>query len=422
VPLLPVIVLAGLAAAEIQDPSPAPAHHHGPAALGDYPSARDASGTSWQPEAVGMEGWHFNAGAWSLMVHGFATAVFAAESSPRGERDFYSTNMAMAMGSRPLGRLSLGLRAMLSLEPTMGPRGYPLLLQTGETADGRTNLFDRQHPHDAFMELSAALALPLGAARSVFVYFGLPGEPAFGPPVFMHRASGSDFPDAPLGHHWIDATHVSFGVATVGVVAGRFKLDASAFNGREPDEHRWDIERPRFSSFAARLTANPTPSLSVQASAAHLVEPEPLHPGEDTTRLSVSAAFSRRGWSTTAVWGCNRHSREPSPSRFPRYGPRRTTDAWLLESARRLGRAHTVFARAEQVDKAELFPISDPFHVRVFPIGKVEAGYAWDALPRGHLVPGLGLAGALHFVPRFLEPDYARRPASLRVFARLMLR
>ncbi len=108
--------------------------------------------------------------------------------------------------------------------------------------------------------------------------------------------------------------------------------------------------------------------------------------------------------------------------RFPRYGPRRTTDAWLLESAVRLGRAHTVFGRAEQADKDELYPVNDPFHSRVFPVGKVEAGYVWDVLPRAHWVPGLGLAGGIHFLPRFLEPDYGRRPLSLLVFARLKLR
>jgi hypothetical protein len=78
--------------------------------------------------------------------------------------------------------------------------------------------------------------------------------------------------------------------------------------------------------------------------------------------------------------------------------------------------------RAEQADKDELFPVNDPFHARVFPVGKVEAGCVWDVLPRGHLVPGLGLAGAVHFLPEFLEPDYGRRPLSLLLFARLKVR
>jgi hypothetical protein len=56
----------------------------------------------------------------------------------------------------------LGFRAMLSAEPlTIEREGYPLLLQTGETADGRTPLIDRQHPHDLFMELAAIYSLPV---------------------------------------------------------------------------------------------------------------------------------------------------------------------------------------------------------------------------------------------------------------------
>ena len=103
---------------------------------------------------------------------------------------------------------------MFSLDPTMGKDGYPLLFQTGETANGITPLIDRQHPHDFLMELAAVYSHPLNAATSVFLYAGYPGEPALGPPTFMHRFSGMDNPDAPLGHHWLDATHITFGVLT----------------------------------------------------------------------------------------------------------------------------------------------------------------------------------------------------------------
>jgi len=46
------------------------------------------------------------------------------------------------------GDALFGFRVMGSIEPVMGRSGYPLLLQTGETADGTTPLLDRQHPHD----------------------------------------------------------------------------------------------------------------------------------------------------------------------------------------------------------------------------------------------------------------------------------
>ena len=44
------------------------------------------------------------------------------------------------------------------------------------------------------MELSATYAHEFGQARSAFIYAGLPGEPAFGPPAFMHRPATMDEP------------------------------------------------------------------------------------------------------------------------------------------------------------------------------------------------------------------------------------
>src|SRR5215218_11181510 len=121
--------------------------------------------------------------------------------------------MVMGMAQRQVGDGTLGFRAMLSPDPFMGASGYPLFLATGETANGVTPLVDRQHPHDLPMELAATYSVPVGAKDSVFVYAGLPGEPALGPATFMHRFSGMDNPEAPLGHHWLDSTHVTFGVA-----------------------------------------------------------------------------------------------------------------------------------------------------------------------------------------------------------------
>ena len=177
---------------------------------------------------------------------------------------------------------------MLSPDPAMGKRGYPLLLASGETADGVTGLVDRQHPHDLFMELSASYSHPIGEGSSAFLYAGLPGEPAFGPPAFMHRLSIMDSPEAPISHHWLDSTHVSFGVVTAGLVVDGFKLEASRFNGREPDQHRWDIETGPLDSTSLRLSWNPTPNLALQASWAHLASPEQLAPGENRSEEQTS--------------------------------------------------------------------------------------------------------------------------------------
>src|SRR4029079_13369360 len=159
--------------------------HEMAALYGPYGMTRESSGTAWQPDSAPHQGYHFNAGPWQLMLHGMASLVYDDQGGPRGDEEVFSSNMLMLMGSRPAGPGRLGVRASLSAEPwTIGKGGYPLLLQTGETADGVTPLVDRQHPHDLFMELAATYSLPLSAGSSVFLYAGLPGEPALGPPAF----------------------------------------------------------------------------------------------------------------------------------------------------------------------------------------------------------------------------------------------
>jgi hypothetical protein len=383
--------------------------------LGPHPMSREASGTSWQPDSSPMEGIHWMRGAWMGMLHGFADVVYDHQGGPRGDDDVFGPTMLMVMAERPAAHGTLGLRAMLSIDPaTVGKRGYPLLLQTGETADGHTPLIDRQHPHDLFMELAAVYSHPLGKRGSVFGYVGLPGEPALGPPTFMHRFSGMELPEAPIGHHWLDSTHITFGVATAGVTWGRWKVEASAFNGSEPDQNRWDIEAPRFNSGSGRVTFNPSANWSLQASYGHLSEPEQLEPGIDVNRTTASATYNRpRGggsnWQSTLAWGHN--AKDP--------GDR--TNAVLLESTLRTGR-HTFFGRGETAQKDELFESGAHAH-EAFDVGKVSVGYICDVVRSGHLALGVGGLGSLHFVPAEIEHDYGRRtPRSFMLFVRGELR
>jgi hypothetical protein len=402
-------------------------HPHGhPGLLGPQAATREASGTSWQPEAAPMEGLHLSRGAWTIMVHGFAHGVYGGHGGLRGEDEAYFTHMVMAMASHPAAGGTLGLRAMLSLEPALGPRGYPLLFQSGETADGVEHLFDRQHPHDLAMELALTWSRPVGAGSSVFAYLALPGEPALGPPAFVHRPSAADIPTAPLSHHWLDSTHITHGVATLGLTAGRFKLDASAFRGRESDQHRWNVESPRLDSFSARVTFNPSPAWSLQASGAWIEEPELLHPGLDVKRVTVSAARSARlgpgRLESLLAVGRNVRSRLLSTSSFTTYPPTRTQDAVLLESALRWPAGHAVSARVEWVEKDELFVRRDAFHVRTFPVAKLDLGAAWEAVSGSRWGLGLGFTAGVHHAPEVLDGEYGRRPWSYTVFGRLRLR
>ena len=385
------------------------------AMYGPYPMTREASGTAWQPDAARHEGLHVVSGAWEVMFHGFADVVYDHQGGPRGDEKSMSDNMAMAMASRLIGPSTFGLRAMLSLEPaTIGKGGYPLLLQTGETADGVTPLIDRQHPHDLFMELSGSWSVASGD-RSLFVYGGLPGEPALGPPAFMHRFSGANIPAAPITHHWLDSSHITYGVLTAGVVVGEAKLEASSFRGREPDEERWDIEAPRFDSYSVRLSLNPGPHWALQVSGGRLESPEQIEPGVDQERWTASAmvdgGWGGTGhWQATLAWGQDRNR------------PGHTLNAYLIEGALELDARHTVFARAEHVEKDELFVEPDPLAGRVFGVGGVTAGYRFDVVRGASGSVGIGAAATLDWVPSDLGPAYGDHPAAVLVFLRAALR
>jgi hypothetical protein len=390
------------------------AGHEMAALFGPYPMTREASGTAWQPDSAPHAGLHLMRGDWQLMAHGYATLVYDDQGGARGDRKTFLGDMLMGMASRPLGPGRLGLRAMLSTEPwTIGRAGYPLLLQTGETANGVTPLVDRQHPHDLFMELSASYRHDTAADGSVFVYAGLPGEPALGPPAFMHRFSGLENPEAPLAHHWLDSTHIAWGVTTLGWVRGGWKLEGSVFTGREPDQHRTDVESPQMDSWSCRVSLQPSANWSLQASFGHLKSPEQLEPEVDTARATVSAIYDRPlaggHWQTTFAWG--RNSRDPGTA----------TAALLLESALAPAPRHTFFGRLERLQNDEI-PAADGRRGEVFTVGKLSLGYLYDALLGDGWKGGVGLLGSAVRVPRELEGAYGgRTPLSWMGFFRVRL-
>lgn len=380
---------------------------------GPYGMQREASGTSWQPDSTPMTGVHEAQGAWMTMLHGFVDAIYDEQGGPRGASQTFSTSMLMLMARRELADGAFGLRFMVSAEPLMGASGYPLLLQTGETADGHTPLVDRQHPHDLLMEAAATYSRDLARGSSVFLYAGPAGEPALGPTTFMHRLSGMDNPEAPITHHWMDSTHVTFGVVTAGYVWQQLKLDASVFNGREPDQHRYDIELRPLDSYAARLTWNPSGDWSMQLSSGRLASPEQLEPGVAVHRTSASVSYNApvlgQWWQTTLAWGHN------SPSQGM------ASDGWLLESALRVTRAQTLFGRAERVTKDELFLPGAPLYGQSFMVDKISLGYIYDFAHAQEWSFGVGGLASTYSYPATLNPTYGYRPTSWMLFLRARL-
>jgi len=384
-----------------------------PGLYGPYPMTREASGTSWQPDSTPMDGIHHMSDDWMTMWHGFANLIDDDQGGPRGGTKTFSNSMLMFMGRRDLPGGDFGFRMMVSADPLMGKDGYPELFQTGETADGIHPLIDRQHPHNLLMEAAATYSLDVGANGAAFLYAGIAGEPALGPPAFMHRFSGEDNPEAPLAHHWLDSTHITYGVVTTGYVWGRVKLEASSFNGREPDQDRSDIETRHFDSYSGRLSYNPSADWSLQVSTGRLASPEQLQPNVAEHRTTASASYNHMSgnvqWQTTVAFGRN----EPMPGS--------ASDAWLLESAAILTDRDTLFTRIERVAKDELFLPDQPLSDRTFTINSASLGYIHDFELFYPVRAGIGGMVTGYRYPPALDAAYGEGPVSFLLFGRVKL-
>ncbi|HWY50433.1 MAG TPA: heavy metal-binding domain-containing protein [Chthoniobacterales bacterium] len=378
------------------------------------PMNRESSGTAWVPDSTPIYGRMWMFGDDMLMLHGGIFPRYTNVSTRRGDDRIDAPNWIMAMFSHSLGEnTQLGLRAMMSLDPlTEGGRGYPLLLQSGESWRDQP-LHDRQHPHDLFDELSFSLSQKLTDDLSGYLYFGYPGEPAIGPPTFMHRLSAMDDPDAPISHHWQDSTHITFGVATAGVQWRNVKVEGSVFTGREPDEQRYDFDRPRFDSFSGRISWNPTPDLALQVSHGYIKSPEMLEPNVNRHRTSASLIYNRAlgpdsNWATSLVWGQNDDTHEGK------------TESVLIETNYQRER-DTVYGRWERVEKSGHELVLAPGDLNeIFPVNAVSIGYVRDLSHGNNIDIGLGGQFTIDFWPEELDRYYGGGPGyGFQVFLRL---
>ncbi|MFN6946438.1 MAG: hypothetical protein ACK4ND_15930 [Cytophagaceae bacterium] len=321
----------------------------------NLPMTVNGSGTAWHPINSPMYMNYARTGEWNMMLHYgiFPAYTFQNPHNPdfRGTNEFFMPTWIMAMGSREIGKKGLlSIRGMFSADPLiMGGSGYPLLYQTGETHQN-IPLIDRQHPHDLFSELAIAYSHAFTDEIDAYVYLGYPGEPAIGPPAFMHRPSGLNIPDSPLGHHWQDATHIIYGVATTGFRYKRLRIEGSWFTGREPGEDRLWFDEPRFDSYSGRVNYLLGNSLALQASYSYLHSPEVHEPERDVNRLTASVLHNT--WlneetvlSSSLVYGLNRSWDRAVPDEIL------PSNSFLLESALQMKRFN-VFARAELLQKS----------------------------------------------------------------------
>jgi hypothetical protein len=373
------------------------------------PMTREGSGTSWVPDSSPMYAKMKMFGDGSmLMFHGTAFLRYTSIGSSRdvsiagkGSRNrFDAPSMFMMMYSKPIGKKAqLGFRTMFSLDPLIERGwGYPLLFQSGESYGGQV-MHDRQHPHDLINELAVTYSYKFNDKSSAYFYAGYPGEPALGPTMYLHRLSGMNNPDAPLGHHWQDASHITFGVLTAGYTYDKVKFEVSAFNGTEPDENRWAFDTLKINSYSARLSFNPTKEWSFQISHGYLKNPERLEPEIKILRRTTASAMYNRSfsenlnWANTFVWGQNRTVEN-------------TSNAFLFESNFEFYR-NAIFGRAEQVQKnAHELVLASPHPEGNFWVQSYSLGYIRDIVKDKGIDVGLGGMVTAGFNPTSISSVY----------------
>lgn len=376
-------------------------------------------GTSAEPNSVPQTMWMTMHGRWMTMFHGNAFVADIQQTSPRGGDKLFSTNWWMPMAQWSQGPQQLTLRTMLSLEPaTITGRQYPLLFQQGETAFGDP-IVDGQHPHDFIMEAAALYDVPASVHTLLSLYAAPVGDPALGPVAFPHRASALEDPVATLGHHQEDSTHISDDVITAGLAYRWVRLEASGFHGREPDEHRWEVQQGAMDSRATRLTLQPGQDWSGQVSYGRLHSPEALFPSEDQARTTASAMYNRPlsesgNWVSSVVWGRTRSLQDNV-----------IANSYLFESTLRFHKQNYAWTRMEDVDRTTELLLGErpvPSGFAEEPVGRVQAytfGYDRDLPLLARFETALGAQVTAYTAGSRLQPVYGSDPMGIVVFLRL---
>ena len=386
-----------------------------------------ATGTQNEPAQA-------TAGGWQFMQDGIVFAEFNRQGGPRGGKELAVPNWWMGMAARSAGKGMVTFTGMFSLEPaTLRKDGYREIFQAGEMFDGAP-LIDHQHPHDFFAQLAAIWRIPIAGKTGLTIAGGPAGEPALGPVAFMHRPSASENPFAPLSHHVFDSTHISFGVVTAAVDHGPWTVEGSVFNGREPDENRWNFDFGALDSVSGRVWFRPTNRWEFQVSTGHLKNPEQLEPGNIQRTTASGAWFNRDGDDYTAVtvaYGMNAADN----------GRRH---AALAEVTKHFG-LNSLYARTEvlQVETAVLqtccaivplggvsLPPTCPSAVhcvgggqtdpgRLDTVGAFTFGGVRDVLRRRGFEGGFGGGITFYAVPNLLKATHGEQPVSFQLFFRL---
>ena len=413
---LPFTLHAQTAATNSQGmPMNMPMNMGGPSAtLTENILRHSTSGTDVEPDSTAPPMLMQMRNDWMLMLHGQASIVEQQQTGPRADDKFFSANWVMTMAQRNFGSSELTLRAMFSLEPaTISGRYYPELFQQGETAFGKA-IVDGQHPHNLFMEIAALYDRKFSEQSVLSLYVAPVGDPALGPVAFPHRASASEDPIAPLGHHLEDSTHIAYEVATGAFAFHKLRIEASGFHGREPGENRWIISVGGLDSWSTRLTVAPARDWTAQYSIGHLHSPEAQHPQEDVLRQTASIAYHHQ-WQDAArpvtldalsLWGRNHTIDTPT-----------NANGYLFEATAHVHDQYAVWTRIENVDRTtDLLGATAPPEETV--IGRVQAytgGYVHRLYGNSWSTSELGAQATLYNTPATLRSLYGDHPAGVAI-------
>lgn len=385
----------------------------------DVPMSRDGSGTSWVPDETPMYAYMIHGKKWMTMIHGSFFLRYNKQdlfkSGSRGGKKFDAPNWLMAMTQRQIGKNGLfSVNTMFSFDPFLvGPGGYPLLYQTGESYKGK-KLVDIQHPHDLFAELSVNYTQRVAKDADLSLSVGYPGEPALGPPVFMHRLSAMNNPDAPLSHHYADATHITFGTSTLGFRYKDIRLEGSIFTGREPDEYRYNFDAMRFDSYSLRLSYNPSKEWALQVSNGWIHSPESAEPQQNVDRFTASAIYTKMldddsFIATTLVYGQNHFSdnHKTLPSVL-------LESSWQLHKTAVYGRYEYVKKDADELDLTDNYPLNTNFAINALTLG---VNQILATVAKTNLTAGI--QSTLNVSPSELKALYGNTPVGLEVYLRI---
>ncbi len=376
------------------------------------PATRLASGTSWQPDATPMDALHGRLGGWQLMLHGSVFFGYVRETSTKGSARLGSANWLMLGASRAALGGSLALTAMGSMETlTLGSCGYPLLFSAGPlcSTDG---VREYQHPHPPLMELAARWEQPVSGRLGLLLYGGLAGEPALGPVSSVHRASAAFDPVSPITDHELNPAHVADGVVTAGLVASRWKLEGSIFNGEPVNGDRFAPSLAPLHSQSARLSYNPAAHWSLQASAGRIHSTVSHYPGAGSTLRMITLSASQNQPLGEGQWATTVGAAHMHDGFLP-------LSAALFETALSPTMRHTFFARAEYAQRDDpritIIEHEDGSHDHIanprrLRVAELSAGYQLR-VRMGSAEAGIGGRASLSFVPTQIADIYGRERA-----------